>query len=214
MTFTLDGTSYTVPASTGQLALTVAPGTHTYVGTVQGWPSASGQIDLPAGQTCFFFARFGRSDSVVDQNGKPLDTSAYQYTLVFAMFWQGPAGNRLPVQAPSAGESALVFENNIAADVTLEVGPGVQYLIPAGGRLELLKLPSPVRFSAGAAWSNWQSGVGGVAQMAGPGQVAALALSADTNVHVQLQSASQQVNLGNVAPWEMRVSNVPVTSLP
>jgi hypothetical protein len=56
MTFTLDGTVYTVPGTGavpggGQLSLTLAPGRHTYSGQVPGADGSNGEVDLTAGQT-------------------------------------------------------------------------------------------------------------------------------------------------------------------
>jgi hypothetical protein len=80
-------------------------------------------------------------------------------------------------------------------------------------RLELIKLPGPVGFTASATLTNWESGASGVAQMAGAGQVTALAFGSDYNVHVQIQSQTQEANLHNVTPWQMTATNIPVSSL-
>jgi len=180
MTFTLDGTAYTIAPGSG-LVITVPAGKHTYAGNIPGWENASGTINLPAGQTFSLMARTGRIDSIFDAKGNVLDPSSFQYGLTWMEFWQGPAGNRLPVQAPTDGTSALVFEHYLGSSLDVDSGFNYIYSVLPYGRLELIKPATPVRYTVSAALisDKAQTGVNGVIGLA-PGQVSALAFGLDS----------------------------------
>jgi hypothetical protein len=183
------------------------------MGAIAGWPSVSGNIALPAGQTFSIAAHIGQFGQVFDAKGNVIDQSTYPSTLVFVELMWGPAGTKLPVQNPPAGYGALVLDNNMATDVTLVLGHDFQSTLPANGRLELIMLPTQVRFTASGALSSWESTNNGVAELAA-GQVTALALNANYNASLHLsRDEKDRVRERNATPWELEATPIAIADL-
>jgi hypothetical protein len=172
MTFTLDGTPYTLPGTDtvpegGQLALDLTPGRHTYSAHVPGSEGANGEVELVAGERQVLGARTERSAPVVSPAGVVLEEP--RDTLVFfeaSLTPPAPAPKRQPesLQPLPAGQGALVFVNYIGEALTLDIR-GDLFSVPANGRLQVNLLPGEVSYSASAGFS----GINGTAQVTAGG---------------------------------------------
>lgn len=179
MTFRVDSSSFTIQPGNGQI-VTLSAGNHTYMGAVAGWEGVNGTISLPAGQTFSILARPGRIDSGFDVNGKPNDSRSLATGLTWVEWWQGPAGNRLPVQNPGSGAGALVLENYLGTSLNVTSGLNDVYNIAPFGRVELIKIASPVIFTISAALKSPETSLNGAINLA-PGQISVLTLNLDGN---------------------------------
>ena len=168
MTFTLDGTLYSVPGvdtvpDGGQLTLALSPGRHKYSGHVPGGDGANGEAELVAGQTHVLGARLERSDPVLSPAGIVLE--APRDTLVFFEASLTPSApppepQPAPLQQLPAEQGALVFVNYIGEALMLDIG-GDLYSVPANDRLQVNLPPGEVSYSASAG----PSGLNATAQV-------------------------------------------------
>jgi hypothetical protein len=168
MTFTLDGTPYTVPGidtvpDGGQLSLSLTPGRHTYSAHVPGSEGVNGEVDLAMGQTQVLGARLDRSGPVVAPSGIILEEP--RDVLVFFEASLAPPAPALepqpaPLQPLPTGQGALVLINYIDEALTVDIS-GDLYSVPANGRLQVNLPPGEVRYSASAGLS----GMNGEAQV-------------------------------------------------
>jgi hypothetical protein len=209
LTLVIDGNSYTVGANGGQVAFAVTPGTHQYTATVAGSPSVSGSIDLAATQTFSIAAHIGQFGQVFDANGNEIDQSTYPSMVVFVEQTWGPGGTKLPVQNPTNGLGAVVFDNTMNSDVPMVLGHDFQVTLPANGRLELILPATQVRYTASGNLSSWQSTNNGVANLLA-GQVTGLQLTANYNASLHLSSSEKnRVRETNASPWQLEVTPMP-----
>jgi len=160
MTFTLDGTAYTVSGTDtapdgGQLTLTLAPGKHTYSAHTPGSEGTNGDMELAAGQTQVLGARLQRLAAVVSPTGIVLEEPR-DLLVLFEASLTPPAPAPAPVMAPlqpvPAGEGALVLVNYIGEELKIDI-QGVVYTVPADNRLQVNLPPGQVSYSASAGLS-------------------------------------------------------------
>ncbi len=161
MTFTLDGTVYTVPGTGtvpggGQLTLALAPGRHTYSGQVPGADGSNGEVDLTAGQTQILGARLEQTGAVISPTGVVLQEPR-DMLVFFEASLTPPAPTAIPQPAPlqplPAGQGALVFVNYIGEDLIVNIHD-VQYTVPADSRLQINLPPGEVTYTASTSRSS------------------------------------------------------------
>jgi hypothetical protein len=166
MTFTLDGTVYTVPGTGtvpggGQLTLTLAPGRHTYSGQVPGADGSNGEVDLTAGQTQTLGARLEQAGAVISPAGVVLQKPR-EVLVFFAASLTPPAPTvtpqPVPLQPLPAGQGALVFVNYIGEDLIVNIH-NVQYTVPADSRLQINLPPGEINYTASTSRSSLNGSV-------------------------------------------------------
>jgi hypothetical protein len=213
MTFTLDGTVYTVPGTGavpggGQLTLTLAPGRHTYSGQVPGADGSNGEVDLTAGQTQILGARLEQAGAVISPAGIVLQKPR-EVLVFFEASLTPPAPTATPQPAPlqalPAGQGALVFVNYIGEDLIVNIHD-VQYTVPADSRLQINLPPGEVNYTA----STSRSSLNGSAQVTA-GVYTGLGFTRET-------PPTPDYDVGKLAPTpvslKMFVSPVPLTGTP
>ena len=158
MSFTLDGTLYTVPAADGskpgETTFTLAPGKHDYSGAIPGGPGASASVDLAAGQTYVLGARLDKTAARISSEGKVLEEPR-DILVFFPASLTPPAAAAAPkvaLQKLPAGQGALVFDNYIGEELVLDI-QGAKYRVPADGRLQVNLAPGEYSYSASAGIS-------------------------------------------------------------
>jgi hypothetical protein len=171
MTFTLDGTPYSVPGTDmapegGQLTLALSPGRHTYSAHTPGSEGTNGEVELAAGETQVLGARTERTGPIVSPAGIVLEVPRDKLVLFEASLTL-PSPPALPAQPQPqplqplpAGLGALVFVNYIGEDLVVNI-QNTLYTVPANGRLQINLPPGEVGYSAGAGLS----GMNGTAQV-------------------------------------------------
>jgi hypothetical protein len=213
MTFTLDGTVYTVPGTGtmpggGQLTLTLAPGRHTYSGQVPGADGSNGEVDLTAGQTQILGARLEQAGAVISPTGVVLQKPR-EVLVFFAASLTPPAPTAtpqpIPLQPLPAGQGALVFVNYIGEDLIVNIH-NVQYTVPADSQVQINLLPGEVTYTA----STSRSSLNGSAQVTagvytGLGFTREIPPKADYDVGKPAPTP---------VPLKMFVSPVPLTGTP
>jgi hypothetical protein len=161
MTFTLDGTPYSVPGTDtapkgGELSLALTPGKHTYSAHIPGSEGTDGEVELAAGKTRMLGARIERTGPVLSRAGIVLEPPRDQLLLFEASLAPPPAPATEPQLQPlfplPAGQGALVFVNYIGEDLVLNIDDTL-YTVPANERLQIDLPPGEVGYSASAGFS-------------------------------------------------------------
>jgi hypothetical protein len=213
MTFTLDGTQYTVPGTNtmpggGRSTFTLTPGQHAYSAQVPGADGTNGEIVLSAGQTQVLGARLERTGPVLSPTGEVLEKPKDQL-VIFEASLTPSAPTSTPQPAPlqplPSGEGALVLVNYIGETLTVNLNDQL-YTVPANERLQVNLPPGQVTYSASAGFS----GTNGTAQIVA-GQYSGLGFSTEP-------VPQPTYDVGQPAPTpehpKMNVFPVPLESVP
>jgi hypothetical protein len=213
MTFTLDGTQYTVPGTNtapdgGRSTFTLAPGQHTYSAQVPSAQGTNGEVVLSAGQTKVLGARLEQTGPVLSPSGTVLEKPTQQLVLFEASLTPSaptPTPTLPPLQPLPPGEGALVLINYIGGTLRVNINNQV-YTVPADERLQVNLPPGEVTYSA----SSGLAGTNGSVQIVA-GQYTGLGFSTEP-------VPQPDYDVGKPAPTaeapRMDVSLVPVTGTP
>jgi hypothetical protein len=214
MTFTLDGTQYTVPGAAampdgGRLTLNLSPGRHTYSAQVPDAEGINGEIVLSEGGTRVLGARLERTGPVVSPTDIVLEEPRDQLVFFEASLMPPaptPASQPEPLQPLPPGQGALVFLNYIGEAVKVDIDGNV-YTIPANGRSQINLPPGQVSFSASAGLS----GTNGTAQVV-VGEYTGLGLTRDIGPEEPDYDVGQLVP--TPVPLQMHVLPVSLQDVP
>jgi hypothetical protein len=214
MTFTLDGTQYTVPGASagqdgGRLSLNLPPGRHTYSAQVPDAEGTNGEVVLSAGQTQILGARLERTGPVVSSSGIVLEKPRDQLVIFEASLTPPaptPEASPVPLQPLPPGQGALVFVNYIGEAVKVDIN-GKLYTVPADERLQINLPPGQVSFSANAGLS----GTNGTAQVVA-GEYTGLGLSREIGPKEPDYDVGKPVP--SPVPLQMHVFPVPLQNVP
>jgi hypothetical protein len=213
MTFTLDGTQYTVPGTNampggGRSSFTLTPGQHAYSAQVPGADGTNGEIVLSAGQTQVLGARLERTGPVLSPTGEVLEKPKDQLVIFEASLTPSaptPTPQPSPLQPLPSGEGALVLVNYIGETLTVNINNQL-YTVPADERIQVNLPPGQVTYSASAGFSGTNGSVQIVA-----GQYTGLGFSTEP-------VPQPDYDVGKLAPTpevpKMNVSPVPLTGVP
>ena len=213
MTFTLDGTQYTVPGTNsspggGRSTFTLAPGQHNYSAQVPGAGGTNGEVVLSAGQTKVLGARLEQTGPVLSPSGTVLEKPGEQLVLFEASLTPSapaPTPTLPPLQPLPSGEGALVLVNYIGGTLTVNINNQL-YTVPADGRLQVNLPPGEVTYSANAGLSGTNGSVQIVA-----GQYTGLGFSTEPVPQPDYDVGKQAPT---PEPPKMDVSPVPITGAP